>query len=162
MPVANDQPPPLLITSIGVLSEEVLHFGVNGRLQHPAGSIADQLIERTAAVEVRSKRQHLRVDRLARHWCCVQSLSYSVLMAYPCAHVGPLKRRHLNRIRRLSSLTRTQLSTISRRGALGPYIAEKHERICDTFWPEFRCLLRKSILSQFSPSVSKNAAANDR
>jgi hypothetical protein len=78
--VANDQPSPLVIESIGMGGEEVVNLGVDRRLQHPSGSFANQLIEWTAGVEVRAKREHLRVHRRV-DWCRVggcRSLSHGV------------------------------------------------------------------------------------
>ena len=106
--IANHLASPLLITAIGMLGEEALHLGIDGLLQHASGSLADDLIQRTAGLEVRSKLQHLRLQRLAgglcvADWCCVigcRSLAHGVSLC-PRRAAGEVK--SLSRIRRLSS-----------------------------------------------------------
>lgn len=50
-----------------LILDEQIDFGINGRLQHPSGSFADDLIEGAAIVELLAKGKHFRIE-LAAHW----------------------------------------------------------------------------------------------
>ena len=61
--VADHQAVAACIPAITVDGDELLHFRFNGRLQHPLGPAANQFVERTGLVKLRSKLHHFRIDR---------------------------------------------------------------------------------------------------
>ena len=54
--------------------DEGINFGINGSLQHPAGSFMDDFIEWAVIIELSPKGEHFGVDRVI-HWKVVSGLS---------------------------------------------------------------------------------------
>jgi hypothetical protein len=65
--VFDHQSPSPIIAALGVLGDECLHLGIDGRLQHPPGPLANEVIERTFLVEPSVKRNNFLIDRFT-HW----------------------------------------------------------------------------------------------
>lgn len=92
--VANDQALPLLVTAIIVLKEELTNLRFDGLLQHPLGSHSDNLVQRGAFLELRSKGDHFRIDLdLWNRYSSCRNLTYGVSSV---ALVGPLMKQIAN------------------------------------------------------------------
>jgi hypothetical protein len=59
--------PLLVAAALSMLGDECLHLGIEGRLQHPPGSLANEVIGRTFLVELSVKRNNFLTDRFT-HW----------------------------------------------------------------------------------------------
>lgn len=67
MAVADHETLAALVTSRGVLCEEFVGLGIDGSLQHLAGSLADDLIQwAPPTVELLSEREHFGIDGAGR------------------------------------------------------------------------------------------------
>ena len=81
--------------------DEGIDFGIDGSLQHPAGSLTENLIEWAAVIELPPKGEHFEID-LFIHWNVVsacRSLVHGVSLC-PCRAAEVVK--YLSRIRRFS------------------------------------------------------------
>jgi len=64
--IPYDQPLAILVALIGVLYQQIVGYRFDGRLEHPARSFTNKLVERAADLEGLPKLDHFRINRFDR------------------------------------------------------------------------------------------------